>query len=967
MTPHQDALPFLKPKVTPPRRTLGVIGRALLTARVDQVETRLVTVIRAPAGYGKTTLALAWVDALRDRGSRVAWLSLDPEDDDPLRFAHYVLHALAHALAPVAGTAAGLAIPDRMSPIGTTAHELLGIVLNGVLEYGDELYLFIDDFHHLVSSETHALLISLLRHSPSNFHLVFISRAALALPVTRLQTQGQLLEVDATALRFTTEETGRLLRAHQLPPSCAVPLQTLTDGWAAALRLAILASQSAPSLCAPRSPHPSRPSPSSQPSHSPPTPHSVLSEPTPALFERIAELAHEILEQLPAAEVAFLEQVAVAERLCAPLCEALTKTAGNQAMLEALEGRLLLTRLTEDGDWFSCHPLLRDVLMARLRAGSNAAMTEQHRRASRWYAAQAYWSDAVRQALRARDAVQAIRWIDQCAMKLVKRGDLLTLLDWEAQLRSALIDSPLSLRLAIVWAHVLGDAYPANVHLLDAIETQVQVQVQERDSGKMPAPGSPVEPDVERGVQPPPETPRSHGRTASVEATRIAWECKIARAITLAQSDRVTDAWRLATECLRAPDHDAWMINSAYNVLMFTHWRARRWPDFYATPNLPYRPGEHEGNVFSSIYRLTLRGGGELEQLQTGSARRHFVEAMQLGQTHTGILSLPTTLPACLLAGLEYEQGELDLAAQLLEGRLPIVRASGFGDAIRTAYSVCARIEFRQGRAENAYALLEQGESLALALGLARLEIALLYEHERLLLLSNRRWEAQACVQRIAQAGAAVAAAATPADDPLASAVDTLCGLSRAHLDLAEGRLSEAASCFDTQSRHAVEHGDYQLALHCKGSLALAKAAQADFPAALAALTACIELAAPADFRSSVLDLGPAMHGLLKTLHGAVATSSLSPVATAFLGSLVATLTDGAKPGTPASQIGLSGRERDILMLLAEEKSNKEISRMLNIAPETVKSHIKHIFGKLEVNKRAHAVRRAQSLRLLPG
>ncbi|CAB3798440.1 helix-turn-helix transcriptional regulator [Pararobbsia alpina] len=951
MTPLQDALPFLKPKVTPPRRKLDVIGRERLM--VDQMETRLLTVMRAPAGYGKTTLALAWVDALRERGARVAWLSLDPEDDDPLRFMHYVLHALAHALPPVAGTTAGLVIPDRMSPIGTTAHELLGIVLNGVLEYGDELYLFIDDFHHLASPETHALLISLLRHSPSNFHLVFISRTGLALPLTRLQTQGQLLEVDASELRFTTEETGRLLSAHQLPLYYAVPLQTLTDGWAAALRLAILASESAH---LPQAPPPSH---TSLAYHAPPAAHSVLSEPYPALFERITGLAHEMLEQLPAAEVIFLEQVAVAERLCAPLCEALTRTVGNQAMLETLEGRLLLTRLTEEGDWFSCHPLLRDVLMARLRAGNDAAITEQHRRASHWYAAQSYWSDAVRHALRAGDSAQAIRWIDHCAMGLVKRGDLLTLLDWETQLRSALIDSPRSLRLAITWAHVLGDACPANVLLLDAIEAQVQV----RDHEKMRQRGLPVTPSSVTDA----ETPRSHEPPIAVEGTRIAWECKVARAIALAQDDRVTAAWQLASECLPAPDNDAWMINSVYNVLMFTHWRARRWPDFYATPNLPYRPDEHEGNIFSSIYRLTLRGGGELEQLQTGAARRHLIEAMQLGETHTGILSLPTTLPACLLANLEYERGELDLAAQLLEGRLPIIRMSGFGDAIRTAYRVCARIEFRQGRAENAYALLEQGESLARVLGLARLEIALLYEHERLLLQSNRLWEAQACVQRIALAADAVAAAvATPPDAPLTDAIGTLSRLSRAHLDLAEGRVSEAASCFEEQVRHAVERGDYQLALQCGGSLALAKAAQADIPAAHTALAACIELAAPADFRSSVLDQGPAMHGLLKSLFGAAVASSLSPAAKAFLGTLVATSADGAKSDTPASDVVLSARERDILMLLAEEKSNKEISRMLNIAPETVKSHIKHIFGKLDVNRRAHAVRRAQSLLLLP-
>lgn len=499
-------------------------------------------------------------------------------------------------------------------------------------------------------------------------------------------------------------------------------------------------------------------------------------------------------------------------------------------------------------------------------------------------------------------------------MTLVKRGDLLTLLNWESQLRTALIGCPLSLRLAILWAHVLGAYQPENVRLLDAIEEEAR----QADPG---------------------------------QAARIHWECRVVRAITFAQGEQPCAAHQIADACVRAPQGDAWMVNATYNVLVFCHLKARSWSDFYASPVLPYRAGEHESNVFSSIYRFTLRGLGHFKQLQASAAQQNLNEALQLGMRHTGEQSLPTTLPAVLLARLHYERMEFNQAAQLLERRLSIVPALGF---------VAARLECRQGNVERANEILEQACSIAHGLGFAYLEVVMLYEREQLLLRNSRLWEAQACVKRIEQL---VAQPHSDADIRIEMAM--LASLSCCLLDAAQGRTKAAADGLRGWHDWATERGDYYLALHCAASLAVALAAGGQRDGSHAALARYFELAGPQGFKATLLDAGSTVASLLKSFATTPVARSLGGPAASLLHALAEPSAEATSPALRANSTILSPRERHILTLIAQEKSNKEISRVLNIAPETVKTHIKHIFSKLEVTKRTQAVKRGLSLGIL--
>ncbi|MFC4343317.1 helix-turn-helix transcriptional regulator [Cupriavidus numazuensis] len=257
--------------------------------------------------------------------------------------------------------------------------------------------------------------------------------------------------------------------------------------------------------------------------------------------------------------------------------------------------------------------------------------------------------------------------------------------------------------------------------------------------------------------------------------------------------------------------------------------------------------------------------------------------------------------------------------------------------------------------------MLEQAASIAHGLGLMHLEVGVLLERQRLMLHENRLWEAQACAKRIEQITGPGHADAAFADD-----LAIMASLARSHLDLADGRPAEAAATFRHWKEHASARGDYHLAMACAAMRAIASDAAGDTDAAHDALSQYFELAGPHGLRATLLDTGAALEPLLKSYSTGVAVSRLSPPASTLFRATISPH-DREDPATIAvAGTVLSPRERDILALIAQDKSNKEISRLLSIAPETVKTHVKHIFGKLEVNRRTHAVKRAALLRLLP-
>src|SRR6516165_1546462 len=381
-------------KTVPPVANRIRVERARLLDLLQQSAERRLILLKAPAGYGKTTLAVDWGEQLRRSGAIVAWLSVDEDDDEPSGFAYHVTKTIHRAAPELGQSAIDLLAETKL----IAARNVMSAAINAVAESDDEVYLFLDDYHAITDPRSHVLTAFLLRYAPSNFHLVIMSRTEPPLSISKLRLADEVAELDVTGLRFTLEETRQFLTAESSPRLGAAEISKLhdaTEGWPAALQLARISVRN--------SPDPAKTVQS----------FSGASRKISAYIEdTLATQADEIVQ--------FLLQTAILDRLHGSLCQALTGIARSAELLEALNHeQFLLMTIDEVNGWYRYHHLMSDFLIDRLRVRMADQIPELHRRAYRWYASQELWNHAVQHAIAAKDFDQALDYVEQCAMSLV--------------------------------------------------------------------------------------------------------------------------------------------------------------------------------------------------------------------------------------------------------------------------------------------------------------------------------------------------------------------------------------------------------------------------------------------------------------------------------------------------------------------------------------------------------------------
>jgi LuxR family transcriptional regulator, maltose regulon positive regulatory protein len=898
---------FLATKIFPPRLPAGLIDRPRLICLAGEAENKRLTVIKAPAGFGKTSLALTWLARLRTQGVLAAWLALDSEDDEPARFLYHLAQALQHACGNVGASAIGLTTAASLVP----AHAIVSTLINDLVEVDDEVCIFLDDYHLISLQAVHDAVSFFVENAPSHVHVVICTRTDPPLPLARLRAGNGLLELDGSSLRFDFDET-RSFVEHECPgklqASGVKSLFASTEGWAAALRISasVLARASRKQDTAL-------------------TPASGVSRPFAAYLE-------DMVKRLPSGMVEFMLRTSILERLTAPLCEALTDVKTSQAMLESIVARqLLLEPMDMDGSWFRFHHLMGEYLHRRLQMQYPDQVADLHRRACKWYASESQWTDAVRHAIAAGDTEEAVTLIGNCAMSLVTKGDLLTLLGWQRQFPARLMRSQVKVTLAIAWGMALAMRFDEARAMLDAIEQDAA------NSG------------------PDPES--------------IHWECQAIRSVVAALGDDAHTALPLAEACLQRPSTDIWSTNVASNVARFVHWKAGNLEALYAVPWIPYSIEEDRRNVFASVYRLCLLGHVEMQQLHFPLAERYFQESLRLAEQHAGPKSIAVALVAPMIGQLRYEEGRLDEAEAMVADLLPVIDAAVLLDSALMAYRLLVRIAVARSDTVQAYALIERAQALAYTRKWDRLSAAALVERTRLNLTEGRTVEAAASAAQLDQLTAA--AAGTSAAPEIA----TYRGLASAYVAMARGRTQDAADALNAALGTIEGKHGYYLGLRLRTVLALVWMEAGERARAVEILVEVLRAGAPAGLYQSVVDQGPRIVALLQAVReelrgaavGAAAAQGkeLAVYVDRLLEATRAMYQPGETRARSAEREPLSARERDIIGLIAQGQSNKEIARTLGIAPETVKSHVKSIFVKLSVDKRAQAVARAQSLGLV--
>ncbi|MGH3106585.1 MAG: helix-turn-helix transcriptional regulator, partial [Rubrobacteraceae bacterium] len=388
---------LLTTKLRAPSTRPNLVERPRLREALAAGEGRRLTLISAPAGFGKTTLLGEWAEyRSEDSESSVAWVSLDETDNDPKHFLVYLLGALQSVEEGIGeGMVASLRSPE-LPPIEL----VIGALINELSELPHQITVVLDDYHLISSDTVHEALSFLIEHMPENAHLIISGRSDPPLPLARLRARDQITELRAAELRFTTEEAASFLKdvmGLTLSAADVASLEEITEGWVAALQLAALSMRDREDV-------------------------SGFVEAFSGSNRHVLDfLAEEVLERQPEEVREFLLKTSVLERMSAPLCDALTSRDDGQGMLERLEREnLFVVALDDERRWYRYHHLFADFLRSRLLSGEipELVASELHLRASGWYEDNSLEVEAIGHALLASEADPH----HEVASRLIERG-----------------------------------------------------------------------------------------------------------------------------------------------------------------------------------------------------------------------------------------------------------------------------------------------------------------------------------------------------------------------------------------------------------------------------------------------------------------------------------------------------------------------------------------------------------------
>lgn len=915
-------MPILATKLYIPPPRPAVVLRPRLIERLNAGLHGKMSLISAPAGFGKTTLVSEWVAVSRKLPARpVAWLSLDEDDSDPARFLTYLVAAL-QTLLPSETEKSGPKLGDGalamlQSPQPPPVESILTALLNEIAAIPDQFILVLDDYHLVDAQPVDEALTFLIQHLPPQMHLVIITREDPPLPLARLRARGQLTELRATDLRFTLSEAAEFLTqvmGLNLQAEDITALELRTEGWIAGLQMAALSMQGRADVA------------------------NFVQAFTGSHRFVLDYLVEEVLHQQPEQVSAFLLQTAILDRLSAPLCDAVTgRSDESKEMLAALErDNLFVIPLDDERQWYRYHHLFADVLQARLHETYPDQASVLHRRASAWYAQHDLPSDAIRHALAAGDFEGAAGLIELAWPAMDGLFQSATWLEWARALPDELVRARPVLSVGYAWALLNGgELEAAEAHLQEA-ERWLDGAADTGRGDKTPASGMVIVDEDQFRTLP-----------ASMATARAY--------IALSVGD-MPGAVKHAQHALdRLPETDYIGRGPAASLLGLAQWANGDLEAAHRSLADAMTGFRMAGNLHFALSGTYGLADIRITQGRLRAAFNTYERALQLAREQGESLIRGTADLYLGLSELYRERGDLETAAQHLQQSEELGERAALQDWPYRLRRAQARRAADQGDLDRAIELLDEAERLYYRTPVPNAR--------PLAALKARVWIAQG---RLDEAFAWARERGLSADDDLSYLREfehiTLAKALIAHYqrDRAERSIDEAMGLLE-RLLHAAEEGERM------GSVieillvqALALQAQGEGAAALTPLARALTLAEPEGYIRIFVDEGPPMATLLR----AAAKDGVAPD---YVRRLQMAL--GEPHGkTPVNQRliePLSERELDVLRLLATELSGPEIARELIVSLNTMRTHTKNIYSKLGVNNRRSAVRRAEELGLL--
>lgn len=949
--------------VIPKPRTLLTERTMLLNRFTDGLARRL-TLISAPAGFGKSTLLSAWMDRQRWSADQAAfsglfaWLTLEAADNHVARFWAYVVAALQAGLETggleadpgFGSTLNGLQAFLQTDP-PPAIQPVLDEMINAITESGRRMLLVLDDYHAIQLSQIHEQMTYLLEHQPPNLHLVISTRSDPPLPIPRLRARSELSEFRAADLRFTPAEAADYFKAMtglEISREEVATLQASTEGWIAGLQMAALAL------------------------------NVQVSDPggeqqARAQVQRFLRsfsgkhtyvmdyLADEVFNRQPDAIQSFLLKTSVLDRFCAALCDHLIGSRGSEAgerhpgldssadILSYLEKKnLFLVPLDYERQWYRYHHLFADLLRVRLDQTWPNLKSELHVRAAEWYEQNGAVEQAIQHAVTAQDWERAAALMEGEIQSFLERGQLSKVMEWIPLLPKEV--SSKRIGLLFQQAYVLGLAHRMKefAPLLVAEEQALE--------------------ELERNQTAPPD-----------EISRYRCNLYFHQAYFAITKNDPDHAMQLAVEGLRTlppdcPWEESWLLwQRAYANRALGH-LDKAVEGFQEA----YQAAQKHENLWNDMVCLT-----DLAMVThlLGDLKKTcdlYFEALELGRQrgaagHSYLNRVEGWLSLALI-----ERNEVEAADEHARAGLELSQYWPSTNARSASFVALAQVEMVKGNLEGAKNHLDLAEQ--------ERQKSPLMPVNNSLLDSNlvRYWLAMEDIAAAARWAGPYRQSwrSLDPDQILSESLETQ-WLAMARVMIAQGQagngseLAEAVELLNSIERSAQRSGRVNSTVEAGVLKAVAlhsvvqhrkNPGQAE-PAALQALEGSLRAGEPGGYVRIFVNEGPLMSSLLNTLRLRDRSDSAPGYSRAYLDALIAAFPNNELPWNKKVEVNLpetlTDREMEVLRLIASGLSNKEMAERLVLSEGTIKTHIHHLMGKLDAQSRTHAIARARELKLI--
>lgn len=901
-------LPLIPTKLTPPRRAGRVVTRDRLIGLQQSILKRALTLVQAPAGYGKSTLLSQWRQCFLIAGKVVAWVSLSEEDASAHRFLSYVTASLSAAHAGICEGARAMLLSGPSVP----AQVAESVLITELEACGKDVVLILDDFHLISDTQVHNLLAHFLLNIPENIHLIVATRTELPLRLSELRLRDQVLNVGATDLRFDFGDLASFLGEVvnlKLPSSAVNRLFEITEGWIAGVQIASFS----PRLKS--------------------DPQAFLDEFSSSSKDLQSYMTEGVMDLLPKEMSAFLVRCSILERFNPELCELIAGVEDGRAMLDQVESlNLFIFALDDEWQWYRFHRLFADYLRDRLRREHPEEIEKLHRAACAWFADQQLWAEAVRHALAVGENELAQAYLESCAMEMLAQSRAARLVNWGRQFSAADLRNNIDLSLAIAFAQLL---------MMDLERSQTLLNEIDKDLGRGPA-------DAGRRMQ-----------------------LQTASALLAVLQDRLEEGKQMAEPLMigkgtmRSGD-----LELVYNVLSYVYLSEERYEALDKLQRTALR-GMGKTH-FGYAYRKNFEGLAQFWQGRIDRAIYLFSDAFCFAERFAGRRSLMAISAAAFLAEVRYEQNDLDGADELLAAKMAGALDTCNLTAALSLFSVMSRLCYQRGTKDESWALLDEMEALAIKQKWQRLEarcyglriqievwqgdqsgaasilgcLEALVQHTDLDRISRNFIEedlliARARVKRIQGDDAELI-------EPLSERIDALeqrgtyyrSAKLRMLKALAQAGNGDAKAACDTLLAALILGQEQRL---CRTFVDEVQGGRALLESTKGMLS------------SDQQQLMPYLDQLTASMGALYPDNKKQP--------------PGRAPEpSDLEKIGgseVTDREQEILSLIANGLYNKEVARVLSISEGTVKWHLKNLYSKLGVSSRTQALKQAQKLRLI--